>query len=63
MADGTMTVKEETAVPVFTKAAIIGSAKYSRRKDLLTALLKDGQKYTFDEVDNILNNFMNREVK
>lgn len=42
----------------FNKKVILGFDRYSKRKDLLTVLLKDNKSYTLDEVDKIINDFM-----
>lgn len=41
----------------FTKVQLIKSKKYMNRRDALNALLKDDIKYSFDEVDEILEKF------
>lgn len=52
-------VKEQDT---YSKDSIVKSKKYSNRKDLLNALLKDDKSYTFNEVDDIIDKFM-KEVK
>lgn len=42
----------------FAKEQIVKMDRYRNRADLLGALLRDGQKYTHDDVVSILNNFM-----
>lgn len=46
----------------YSKQTIVDSYKYQNRKDLLTALLKDGVEYTISEVDTIINNYLTKEV-
>lgn len=41
----------------FSKDAIIYSNKYRQYRDALNALLKNGKKYTFDEVNKLLDQF------
>ena len=41
----------------FTKEQIVNSKKYVNRKDLLNAILKENELYSFSEVEEI-NNFM-----
>ncbi|SJQ62278.1 Uncharacterised protein [Clostridioides difficile] len=42
----------------FTKEQIVNSKKYVNRKDLLNAILKENELYSFSEVEEIINNFM-----
>ncbi|HBF7900673.1 hypothetical protein KLL36_19375 [Clostridioides difficile] len=42
----------------FTKEQIVNSKKYVNRKDLLSAILKENELYSFSEVDDRINNFM-----
>lgn len=50
-------------VPVFTKRNILTFQRYANRRDLLSILLKDGQEYTHDQVQNLIDNFMKGKVK
>lgn len=47
----------------FSKEAIVNSKRYRDRKDLPAALLKDDREYSFREADEIINTFLEREVK
>ncbi|ENY8714609.1 hypothetical protein QVB37_18080 [Clostridioides difficile] len=42
----------------FTKEQIVNSKKYVNRKDLLNAILKENELYSFSEVEDRINNFM-----
>ncbi|HFG9240153.1 TPA: hypothetical protein ACGI57_000739 [Clostridioides difficile] len=42
----------------FTKEQIVNSKKYVNRKDLLNAILRENELYSFSEVEKIINNFM-----
>ncbi|MGO1004894.1 hypothetical protein ACTPEH_05000 [Clostridioides difficile] len=42
----------------FTKEQIVNSKKYINRKDLLNAILKENELYSFSEVEKIINSFM-----
>ncbi|MBF9986859.1 hypothetical protein I4O28_19490, partial [Clostridioides difficile] len=42
----------------FTKEQIVNSKKYVNRKDLLNAILKENELYSFSEVEEIINKFM-----
>ena len=55
--------KEEAAAVEFTKQKIISSKKYQPNRDVLTAILKDGETYTHEKVCEILNKFYEKEVK
>ena len=50
------------AVPVFSKASILRSVRFSDRKDAVKALLKDNETYTLEQVEEILDNFMKGSV-
>lgn len=56
---------KETAVKTvkYSKESLIRSDRYMKRRDLLGALLKDGERYTLEEVDAKLNNYMKGKVK
>ncbi|MCC0700338.1 hypothetical protein KGF42_13150 [Clostridioides sp. ZZV15-6383] len=42
----------------FTKEQIVNSKKYVNRKDLLNAILKEDELYSFSEVEDMINKFM-----
>ncbi|MDO0226067.1 hypothetical protein KLN46_18365 [Clostridioides difficile] len=42
----------------FTKEQIVNSKKYVNRKDLLNAILKENDLYSFSEVEDRINKFM-----
>ena len=48
---------------LYSKEQIITSKKYSNRKDILSVLLKDDEEYSFSRIDEIIENFMNKEVQ
>lgn len=48
---------------LYSKEQIISSKKYSNRKDILNVLLKDDEEYTFSRIDEIIEEFMNKEVQ
>ncbi len=47
----------------YSKEQLIRSDRYMKRRDLLGALLKDGERYTLEEVDAKLDNYMKGKVK
>ena len=57
----TKTKKEDEIL--YSKEQIITSKKYSNRKDILNVLLKDDEEYSFSRIDEIIENFMNKEVQ
>nr|DAN38442.1 MAG TPA: hypothetical protein [Caudoviricetes sp.]DAR70304.1 MAG TPA: hypothetical protein [Caudoviricetes sp.] len=48
---------------LYSKEQIITSKKYSNRKDILNVLLKDDEEYSFSKIDEIIEEFMNKEVQ
>ncbi|MDN9330660.1 hypothetical protein KLK89_02290 [Clostridioides difficile] len=42
----------------FTKEQIVNSKKYVNRKDLLNAILRENELYSFSEVEEIIDKFM-----
>lgn len=54
--------KKEDEV-LYSKEQIIASKKYFKRKDILNVLLKDGEEYSFSRIDEIIEEFMNKEVQ
>ena len=57
----TKTKKDEELL--YSKEQSISSKKYSNRKDILNVLLKDDEEYSFSRIDEIIENFMNKEVQ
>ena len=48
---------------LYSKEQIIASKKYSNRKDILNVLLKEDEEYSFSRIDEIIEEFMNKEVQ
>lgn len=48
---------------VFTKEQILSSKKYKNRRDALGVVLADGESYTWEDVDSLLEKFMKGQVK
>ena len=48
---------------LYSKEQIIASKRYSNRKDILNVLLKDDEEYSFSRIDEIIEEFMNKEVQ
>lgn len=45
---------------VFSKAKILTLKRYAGRRDLLSQLLKDGENYTLEQADGLIQNFMKK---
>ena len=45
---------------VFSKAKVLTLNRYAGRRDLLAQLLKDGEYYTLEQVDGLIQNFMKK---
>lgn len=54
--------EQQPAAQKYTKAALTGSQRFQGRRDLLNALLDDGNEYTVEEAENAINNYLNKEV-
>ncbi len=54
-------IKKE--IPTFSKEAILNSKTFKSSKDALNVLLDDEKRYSIDEVQKILNDFMKGKVK
>lgn len=57
----TAAVKKEAA-PAFTKDQLAVSKRYAARRDLVSALLEDGKRYTLAEVDGLIEKFLKGKV-
>ena len=57
------TKKKKDDEMLYSKEKIIASKRYSNRKDILNVLLKDDEEYSFSRIDEIIENFMNKEVQ
>lgn len=48
--------------PTYPKDKLLESKQYKNRQDALSFLLKDGENYTFQQVDKVLADFMKGKV-
>ena len=48
---------------VFSKAKALTLKRYAGRRDLLTQLLKDGEYYTLEQVDGLIQKFQTPKGK
>ena len=51
-----------STVPAFPKERILTFQRYANRRDLLSVLLKDGQEYTHERVQSLIDHFMKGKV-
>lgn len=42
----------------YTKEQIYKSKRYMNKKDIVTVMLKDNERYTFDQVDELIEQFL-----
>lgn len=49
--------------PAFRKEQLLTFDKYRGRRDLLGVLLEDGRRYTYADVDALVETFMKGKVK
>lgn len=59
----TATAVAQDTEPQFSKEQIAISEKYRNQRDLVDALLDDKKKYTFETVDNLIENYKKGQVK
>lgn len=55
--------KAGTAEPRFSKEQIAASKRYCNQRDLVDALLEDGKRYAFAEVDGLIEKYRKGKVK
>ncbi len=48
---------------LFSAEQLLRSEKYRDRRDILTALLKPGERYTFSDVEKMVGDYMKGKVK
>lgn len=49
--------------PKFSKEQIVGAERFRNNRDLVEALLDDKKKYTMEEVDKLVSDYMKGKVK
>jgi len=68
MAKNANNIAHEDTLPVgktesrFTKEQILKSGRYQHRRDMLEAVLEDGETYSHGDVEKIIDEFMRRKV-
>ncbi|WP_413778132.1 hypothetical protein [Caproicibacterium sp. XB1] len=55
--------EEQTTAVAFTKEQLLAAKTYESRRDLLAALLQDGQSYTHEQVQSLLDNYLKGQVE
>lgn len=55
--------KLETKEIKFSKEQILKSKKYENERDVINALLKEDKKYSFSNIDKLINDFMKGKVR
>ena len=48
--------------PKFTKEALMNCKRFRNERDLVSAVLTDGEEYTVSEVDNMIAEYMKGKV-
>lgn len=56
-------MESKNTQPVYSKQQLLTFQRYAVRRDLLEALLKDGESYTHDQVRNLIDDFMKGKVR
>ena len=46
----------------FAKAQLVAAKRYKHKQDVVNVVLKQDQLYTFDEVDELIENFLKEKV-
>lgn len=46
----------------FSKQQLIASKRFQRRRDVLAAVLQDDRRYTLDEAETAVQDFLGKEV-
>lgn len=55
-------MEEMTEKEGYSKEELAASARFAARKDAVRALLKEGESYTAEETERIIEGFMRRRV-
>ena len=49
--------------PKFTKEVLVNCKRFRNERDLVSAVLKDGEEYTIPEVADMIENYLKGKVK
>ncbi|MBP1906807.1 hypothetical protein J2Z32_003471 [Paenibacillus turicensis] len=55
--------KEATQAVGYTKDQIVQSSRFAQHRDIVSAFLEDEKKYTLQQVETVINDFLQKEVK
>lgn len=55
--------KKEKTETTYLKTQLVQSQKYKNKRDILNSILDDNKRYTFKEVDALVDNFLRKKVK
>lgn len=61
-----MVTKQEKEAPQaagYTKDQIVQSSRFAQHRDVVSAFLEDGKTYTLQQVEDVINDFLKKEVK
>lgn len=56
-------IKKEKTETTYSKTQLVQSQKYKNKRDVLNFILDDNKRYTFKEVDTLVDNFLRKKVK
>lgn len=56
-------IKKEKTETTYSKTQLVQSLKYSNKRDILNFILDDNKRYTFKDVDALVDNFLRKKVK
>lgn len=54
--------EKKTTEMKFKKDEILRAKRYKKRRDLLEVLLEENKEYSLNEVDKIIEDYLNKEV-
>lgn len=58
-----MSTKKKSVESKFSKECLLNSKRFQNKRDIVSALLKDGVEYTIEEVEAMITEYMKGEVK
>lgn len=61
--EGMETAKTEKKEPLFSKEQLLSSKRFSDRRDIVNALLDDGERYTVNAVEKKIADYRKGKVK
>lgn len=58
-----MSTKKKSMESKFSKESLLNAKQFQNKRDIVSALLKDGVEYTVEEVEAVIMEYMKGEVK